>query len=295
METLTTTLQNMMTPDLIGRIATESGLPASKVQTGMSGAVGSIFDGLVYKANDTRVMNRVASLISMGPEIDVVHPEQLIEPRSPVRDTGQQLLAIAAPDRGGLVSRLSSMLGVGAQAAGGLLTSAAGLVFAAFRKLGSARGGLDANDVSTLLHAEAPAIHAAMPATLTRPLRGEPYGVHDWRGDVVRRERPTSRGWLWLLLLIPIAAIVYWLIARPAAQTTTDADVPVFAPFSAVEREMELQQSAMPDRAVAPDEARLAPSLPGATPETTITPDESMAPIDESPVEAQPVPVPRMR
>ena len=42
METLTTTLQDMMTPDLIARIATESGLPASKVETGMSGAVGSI-------------------------------------------------------------------------------------------------------------------------------------------------------------------------------------------------------------------------------------------------------------
>lgn len=304
METLTTTLQDMMTPDLIARIATESGLPASKVETGMSGAVGSIFDGLAYKANDTRVMNRVASLISTGPDVDVVQPDQLLEPRSPVRDTGQQLLAIAAPDRGGLVSRLSSMLGVGANAAGGLVASAAGLVFAAFRKLGRVRGGLDARDVSVLLHDEAPAIHAAMPVGFVTPTRTSAYAEHDWRGDVVRREHPRSMAWLWLLLLIPLAFIAYWLFARPRTETAS-VDVPAFAPFSAVEREIELQQSTMPDRAVAPVETNAAPATPEATmtPPGATAPDESMGPTDESPSEstpessapAQPMPPPRMR
>jgi hypothetical protein len=169
---------------------------------------------------------------------------------------------------------MSSMLGVGAQAAGGLLASAGGLVFAAFRKLGRARGGLDATDVSTLLHAEAPAIHAAMPVTLVRPTRGTAYREHDWRGDVVHREHTGSRGWLWLLLVIPLALLAYWIFARPRTETTS-VEVPAFAPFSAVEREVELQQSTMPDRAVAPDES--------PTDSTT------------SPEETPPPPVPKLR
>src|SRR5688572_6463127 len=117
MATLTTTIEDMMTPQVLGRVASESGLPETKVRTGIAGAVATILDSLAGKTNDNHTMGRVADLVSTAPQTVVDAPERAFEEGSPIRRSGNELVGLAT-DSGSLTSRLASMLGVGAKAAG---------------------------------------------------------------------------------------------------------------------------------------------------------------------------------
>jgi hypothetical protein len=207
MASLTTTLQELMTPSLLGRLASDTGLPESKVKVGVTGAVAVLFEGLAGKANDTEAMSRVARLISRGPDVDVDRPERLLEEDSPARKTGKDLLGIAIADSSGLISRLASMLGIGGKSAGNLVAGAGSLLFAGFRTVGKSRGGLDANTLASILHDERRAIHVAMPRELAQVVTKGASGDDTYVDRATtQREHPRTRWWLWLVALALIAS-----------------------------------------------------------------------------------------
>jgi outer membrane protein OmpA-like peptidoglycan-associated protein len=221
---LTSTVEELMTPRLLGRMASESGLSETKVKNGLGGAAASIFGGLAGKASDQGVMNRVADLVSASPDVDVT---SALDDTSPLKGPSNQLLGIATGDSSSLTSRIASMLGIGGKAAGGLVAAASSLAIAAFKRIGRGTGGLDANKLANTLIDERQEINARLPAgmatttattaTTATAARARPYD----RGERVDSyaqheevERSPSRAWWWLVALIPLALLAYWLFTR---------------------------------------------------------------------------------
>jgi len=240
MSTLTGSIEELMTPQLIDRLAAQSGVPGAKVRTGMTGAVTSILDGLATRAHDPRAMGQVADLVRSTPALGT---EQLLDDEASMARHSNQLLGVVGGDSQTMASRISRYAGIGAGAASGFVAAASAVVIGAFRKLGRMRGGLDASSLSSTLIDEERDIHAAVPAGMldahthgvTSTLR-ERAGLRHRETDLrrsagisERRIETADRGRWWVvpLLLIGavIAAIALWggsrkhTIATPVVRT----------------------------------------------------------------------------
>ena len=262
MATLTGSIDDLLTPSLLGRLSAQTGIPDKTVGTGIKGAVASIMEGLLGKAKDPRAMGKVAELISETPaEID---PERLLDGSAPLARTGNQLLGVATEDVPGLAQRLSQSLGIGAKSATGLLAAAAGLAMSAFRNFSRSRGGLDASSLASSLIGESRAIHDAVPAGLL------PAAITTEARTTVRKTEPmvtrTSRAW-WLLLLIPLAVLAYWMFSRGgrgetrAPAVTPRVEEPRVAPSAETRRE---EMPAVTPAVPVPEPTTTAPTSPAA-------------------------------
>ena len=70
MSTLTESLQGMMTPQLVGSLAANTGVSDTKVRNGVTAATSAIMNALVGKARDPSAMGSLAHLIAQTPDID---------------------------------------------------------------------------------------------------------------------------------------------------------------------------------------------------------------------------------
>ncbi|HEY1813175.1 MAG TPA: OmpA family protein [Kofleriaceae bacterium] len=221
-----------MTPRLIERLSAQSGVPGTKVRTGISGAVASILDGLATRAHDPRAMGRVAELVSTAPTAE--QPEQLLDDETAMQRSSNRLLdVVGGGDAQSFASKIGHYAGIGGAAATGIVAAAAAVVLGAFRKLGRALGGLDARALSTTLIDEEREIHAAVPTAMLGgaasrvAVAAEPAVVgagptlrERAAVDTVRRTpleprgvaAPRGRWWILPLLLIAIVivAIALW-------------------------------------------------------------------------------------
>lgn len=237
MSILTGSIEELMTPQLIDRLAAQSGVPGAKVRTGMTGAVTSILDGLATRAHDPHAMGQVADLVRSTPALGT---EQLLDDQTAMARQSNQLLGVVGGDAQSMASRISRFAGIGSGAASGFVGAAVAVVIGAFRKLGRMRGGLDASALSSTLIDEERDIHAAVPAGMldahthgAGALRERASGIVPRDTDVrrsagVRLETaPRGRWWVVPLLLVGavIAAIALWggsrkhTIATPVVRT----------------------------------------------------------------------------
>ncbi|MDX2086638.1 MAG: OmpA family protein [Kofleriaceae bacterium] len=301
---LTSTVEEMMTPRLLGRMASESGLSEAKVKNGMSGAVASIFGGLAGKASDRSTMGRVADLVSSSPDIDLtMSPDRVLDDTAPAKASSNALLGLATGDSQNLTTRLASMLGIGAKAAGGLVAAASTLALAAFKKLGRTTGGLDASTLASTLIDERSEINAKVPSGMLAST-GYAATARDRTADTTIRDRAydrdysareevdraPSRAWWWLAALIPIALLGYWLYNR---SRTEPVRTPVVTPPAAIDTTDEPERNTVRDQpATAPDtlhQQRMrettppATNQPSATPQPAVPSHEGMQPSDTTP------------
>src|SRR6185437_7348368 len=161
MSILTGSIEELMTPQLIDRLAAQSGVPGTKVRTGMTGAIASILDGLAMRARDPRAMGQVADLVRTTPALGT---DQMLDDETTLTRHSNQLLGVVGGDTETLASRVSRFAGIGAGAAAGFVGAAVAVVIGAFRKLGRMRGGLDASALSSTLIDSERELHAAVPA-----------------------------------------------------------------------------------------------------------------------------------
>jgi outer membrane protein OmpA-like peptidoglycan-associated protein len=227
MSSLTGSIEELMTPQLIQQLSAKSGVPGAQVKTGMTGAVASILDGLATKAHDPRAMGQVADLVHATP----VGAETSFGDESTMQRTSTQLLGVFGGDSGGFVAKLARYTGVGAGAATGFVGAAAAIVIGAFRKLGRARGGLDANSLSSTLIEEQRELHAAVPPGLVdveRPRMPverarETITPASPRAGAVA-EAPKRGSWLVPLLILGglIALVALWAGRRHNTPGTTN-------------------------------------------------------------------------
>ncbi|HTR52711.1 MAG TPA: DUF937 domain-containing protein [Kofleriaceae bacterium] len=223
MSILIASIEELISPRLVEHLSAQSGLPGAKVRTGMTGAVATILDGLVGKANDPRTMNQVADLVRTSPADDM--PAQLIGDGASLQQPGHQLVGLAGNDPQTMAKRVSGFLGVGGGASAGLVAAAAAIVLGAFRKLAQARGGLDAGLLSSTLVDEGREIHASVPQSLL----GEPPHVIATRVERIEEpaaRRPTSRWWLWPLLALAAVLLAMWAFGRARMHQQRTREVP---------------------------------------------------------------------
>jgi|HubBroStandDraft_6_1064221.scaffolds.fasta_scaffold25999_2 OOP family OmpA-OmpF porin len=214
MSILTGSIEELMSPRLIERLSAQSGVPNAKVRTGMTGAVASILDGLAMKAHDPRAMGQVADVVRNAPAVD--GPEQLLDDDTAMQRSSNQLLGVVGGDSQNFASKIGKYAGVGGGAATGMVGAAVAVVIGAFRKLGRAKGGLDAGALSSTLIDEEREIHAAVPTAM---LNGEASRPSMREGAVQRAEavrRPgmvepvhtAARGRWWVVPLLLIGAVI---------------------------------------------------------------------------------------
>lgn len=218
MSTLIGTIQDMITPRMTEQLAARSGASETKIRSGMTGAVGSIVEGLAGKAGDPAAMGKVAETIQQAPEVEGA-PERLIDDDSPMRASGSKLLGMATNDPTGIAKKLSQTTGLGAGLSATLLGIASTVVMGAFRKFSRASGGLDARTLSSSLVEARDGMRTAVVGGAAKevevlPRDRRPVGATSAGARPVQRaEEHRSRGWWWLVL-IPIALIAAWLFSR---------------------------------------------------------------------------------
>ena len=220
MATLSGTVEELITPRFVERMSARSGVSDATVRTGMSGAVATILDGLVGKANDPRAMGQVTDLVRTSKGTD--QPEQLLEDEGALTRTSNQLLGVVGGDSQGMITAPGRQVGVGAGAAAGFVSAAAAVVIGAIRKLANARGGLDAGALASTLRDEGKSIHAAVPSALLdggRRVADKPASyVHRAESaveDVAHRRGATGSS-RWVVPVVIIAGLItaLWLFAR---------------------------------------------------------------------------------
>ena len=135
--------------------------------------------------------------------------------------SSNQLLGVVGGDSQNFASKIGRYAGVGGGAATGMVGAAVAVVIGAFRKLGRARGGLDASALSSTLIDEEREIHAAVPTAMLNgeaphaSMRERAEGVVHRAEGAVRRTpamvepvHATARGRWWLVPLLLIGAVI---------------------------------------------------------------------------------------
>jgi hypothetical protein len=187
MSALSAGIEELVTPAMVQHLSAQSGVPGAKIQTGVTGAIASILEGLLGKAGDPKAMSQVAELAQRTPATD--SPEKLLDNEAALQKNSSDLLGVVGGNSHGIVSSIASYLGVGGRAATWMVSAASAVVVGSFRKL-----GLDANTLSSTLTEHSNAIHAAVPAGM--------------RGVAA----PHSKWWvLPLILLVVLIAAIYGL------------------------------------------------------------------------------------
>ncbi|MCW5803128.1 MAG: OmpA family protein [Deltaproteobacteria bacterium] len=209
MSTLTDRIQEQLTPDLIQRMSARTGVPGTKVHSGMTSATQAIMGGLTERASDPRAMGRAADVIRDAP--DVADPASLLDEQAPARSSTDALLGLVTNNNtGGLIQRLSSSLGLGGGTVGALLATSSGMVMGVLRKFGGTGGRFDAGSLASALLGD---------KSGARPVGAEAAPAAT-RHRVESVGRPT-RPW-WLYVLIPLAVIALWLFARGRRPADTE-------------------------------------------------------------------------
>ncbi|MGN6106248.1 MAG: OmpA family protein [Kofleriaceae bacterium] len=247
----------MITPRMTEQLAARSGASETKIRSGMTGAVGSIVEGLAGKAGDPSAMGKVAEAIQQAPEVEGA-PERLIDDDSPMRASGSKLLGMATNDPTGIAKKLSQTTGLGAGLSATLLGIASTVVMGAFRKFSRASGGLDARSLSSSLVEARDGMRTAVVGGAAKevevlPRDRRPVGATSAEARPVQRaEEHRGRGWWWLAL-VPIALILAWLFSRGRQKEIEPR--PSTTPAKPTERSTQPRETA-PSTAPQPESSR---------------------------------------
>jgi len=256
MSSLMQTLEGMIGPQLIDRYAAKLGMSSSAIKSSMGGVSSSLLGGISKKTSDPQAMGALADMINESPD-EAYDPRMLEDESSPVRMRGQQLLALASDDPTSMIANVGRSLGIGGGAAAGLVGTVAAAVMAGLRELGRGRG-VTGSTLGSLLRSELGGIGgAARAASTISPRPSEGGGIVHTAAEIgVHHSR---RSWWWLAL-IPIAAFLIWLVARPHHEhprvSEPSRPVPTMpAPSGAARRPMPPPHAAMPQLAFPADSA----------------------------------------
>lgn len=262
---LVTSIMQLLTPDMIGRIATMLGLDSDKVQRGVGAAVPAILAGLAGAAMQPGGAQKVADAAQQQSGTLGNLAGLLTGGSSSLADTGSQLLSSLLGNTGGsaLANAVSKFSGLGQGAGSSLLGVLAPIVLGGIAK--QSTGDMSAKGIAGLLASQKDNISMAMPAGFrdllsgtglldslsgstqaaaaagSQAARSAATSAASSVSDMGHRAAttaavPASRGSNWLYWLIPALLILgglYYLFGRPTervAQDTTPAPTTTTAP-----------------------------------------------------------------
>ncbi|HTR56289.1 MAG TPA: OmpA family protein [Kofleriaceae bacterium] len=205
-------MEGMIGPQLIDRYANKLGIASSAIKSSFGGITSSLLGGISKKTNDPHAMGKLADLINESPD-EAYEPRMLEDEGSSPRMRGQQLLSLASDDPSSMIANVGRSLGIGGGAAAGLVGTAVAAVMAGLRKLGRGRN-LTGSTLGPLLRTELSGFGGATQVASTAAPSsevGRTVATHTAAEIGVHHGR---RAWWWLAV-IPLAALLIWLLARP--------------------------------------------------------------------------------
>lgn len=242
---LVSSIMQLLTPDMIGRLAGALGLDASKAQPAIAAAVPALLAALsgvaaqpggAQKVAETArqqsgVLGNLAGMLSSGGEKSFAQ-------------TGSQILSslFGAGSSGALANAVGSYAGLDRNASGSLLGMLAPIVMGGVAQ--QSGNDLSANGIANLLASQKDNIASALPSGISDMLAGT--GLLNSLGGSMRtasaatgqaaaraaatassvrnvgqQAASTSYRWLYALLAaLVIAAVLYYMFARPIEQAT---------------------------------------------------------------------------
>ncbi|NMN71349.1 DUF937 domain-containing protein [Rhizobium sp. 57MFTsu3.2] len=242
-------VMQMLTPDVIGRIAAALGLDSGKVQSAVGAAVPAVLAGLGSIAAQPGGAQKIAdaakqqsgSLGNLAGMLAAGGPESLAQ-------SGSQIISsvFGSKDGGALANAIGKISGLDQNASGSLLGTLAPLVMGGLAQ--HSGGDLSANGIAGLLASQKDNIAAALPSGMSELLGGA--GLLGSLGATARATTaaagqtarsaassvssisgagqraattapPASRNWLYLLVAaLVIAVVLFYLFGRQSQPVT---------------------------------------------------------------------------
>jgi Bacterial protein of unknown function (DUF937) len=236
-----------LTPPLVAKIASVTGLDRAIVQKAITAAIPALFAGLVNTASKPNGAERLFDAVTQHPAGDISTLENASELNQSQLASGSDLLSslFGGSTFNGLKQALGSFAGVGEGKAGTLLASLAPAVLGT---LGQAqrKSGLDASGLSSLLMSQRedivdslpPGLASMLPAGMTDSLKRSTERVFARAENVSRmapeqaryaakEARATSSNWVyWALPLLALAGLAWWFMAQPNETQTVQTMAP---------------------------------------------------------------------
>ncbi|WP_176707552.1 DUF937 domain-containing protein [Ensifer adhaerens] len=243
-------IAQMLTPDMIARIASALGLDSSKVQGAVSAAIPAVLAGLTGIAAQPGGAQRIADTArQQGGSLDNLLGMLSGGDQASLAQSGAQIISslFGAKDGGALASAIGGLSGMDQRASGSLLATLAPLVIGGLAR--QSGGDLSANGIAGLLASQKDNIAAALPAGarellggsgLLGALGGSAQATATAAGQAARDAAATvgtaaqrtaatatpsgSRNWLyWVIAVLALAAVLFYLFGRPSGEVAPEA------------------------------------------------------------------------
>jgi Bacterial protein of unknown function (DUF937)/PRC-barrel domain len=241
MNDLVSTISSLLTPEVVGRLATASGLDNAVAQSAVSAAVPSILSGLAGIAATPAGGRQLASAVAQQPTDILGSILSGFTGSAPKAETGTGLLSslLGGGALGLLTSAVAKFIGIGEGPTRNLIGLLAPLIIGVLGREQRA-AGLDGNGLARMLTEQKEQIAAAMPFGLSRLLdtggfyksirstastesRDAPrpiYATHVQRTVGDTRTRAQGVTWpYWMLPLLAFGAL-FWYLLPSGSQVT---------------------------------------------------------------------------
>src|SRR5262249_14343764 len=243
---LVSLVMQFLTPDTVGRIASALGLDRNKVQTAVDAAVPALLAGFGNVAAQPGGPQKLVDAVSQQGSVLGNFANMLgTGGQSSFVEKGAQLLSslLGGRDQTALAGAVGNFAGLGQNAGGSLLGMLAPVVMGTIARQGGRT--LDANGITSLLASQKESIAAALPSGFGNLLGGthlldslggaaqtaaaaasqtggaaasaaQNVGYAGQRG--VGAAASPSLNWLWVIPVAAIAALLIYLLAKPAEE-----------------------------------------------------------------------------
>ena len=211
---LLTELFNTLDERSLGGLADAVGESAQSVSRGMQTSLGTVLGGMASKSDNPNLLQKVMDLIPTGSG-DVSWSRLtggVSDPSSPLISAGKGMLSTLFGGSESAVTRaVGAESGFRPGVTSSLMAMAAPMVMS-FLSRRMREGGMTMGGLGSLLQREAPAIRAALPASVTDLLWPHPMTTASpvVAQTVTRESRPTRR-WLVPLILLALIPAFFWL------------------------------------------------------------------------------------
>jgi sporulation protein YlmC with PRC-barrel domain len=228
---IVSTISRFLTPEVIGKLASASGLDRSVTQTAVGAALPSILNALSGVAAQPNGARQLADAVAQQPTDILGSITSAVTGLPLTGERGTNLLSslLGGGALGVLTSKLSRFIGVGEGPMRTLMGLLTPLIMGVLGREQRA-AGLDASGLAHMLIGQKDEIAAAMPAGLGRVLEtnsrlqegiasperrtyeapATSYAVQRARGDT----RSSARWAYWVLPLLALAGLLWYLFAR---------------------------------------------------------------------------------
>ncbi|WP_457581601.1 DUF937 domain-containing protein [Ensifer canadensis] len=253
-------IAQMLTPDMIARIASALGLDSSKVQSAVAAAVPAVLAGLTGVAAQPGGAQKIADTAKQqSGSLDNLMGMLAGGDQASLAQSGSQIISslFGAKDGSALATAVGGVSGMDQRASGSLLATLAPLVMGGLAQ--QSGGDLSANGIAGLLASQKDNIAAALPSGVRDLLGGTGLlgslgasaqtaaaSASQAASQAARSAAATastvggagqraaaaaapasSRNWLyWVIAALVIAGVLFYLFGRPNEQVAPEAGTP---------------------------------------------------------------------